>query len=121
MKYENDSDTGLVFSTDQGRMCPECNKAVEQCLCKDANLILDGDGIVRVGREVKGRKGKGVTVISGILQTEKELKVLAKKLKQKCSTGGTVKAGVIEIQGDHRDFLIDELKKLNFVVKKSGA
>lgn len=79
------------------------------------------DGIVRVGRETKGRKGAGVTVITGIASHPEGLKQIAKDLKQKCGTGGTVKGRVIEIQGDHRDRLVDELQKLGYTVKRSGG
>lgn len=80
-----------------------------------------GDGIVRVGRETKGRKGSGVTVITGILSHPEGLEKLAKQFKQQCGTGGTVKNGVIEIQGDHRDLLVAELQKLGYTVKRSGG
>jgi translation initiation factor 1 len=80
-----------------------------------------GDGIVRVGRETKGRKGAGVTVITGIPSHPEGLEKLAKQFKQQCGTGGTVKNGVIEIQGDHRDLLIVELQKLGYTVKRSGG
>jgi translation initiation factor 1 len=79
------------------------------------------DGVVRVGRETKGRKGKGMSLISGVPLPPEELKTLAKELKQKCGTGGTVKDGVIEIQGDHRDTLIDLLKARGWTVKRSGG
>jgi translation initiation factor 1 len=79
------------------------------------------DGVVRVGRETKGRKGKGMSLISGVPLPPEELKKLAKELKQKCGTGGTVKDGVIEIQGDHRDTLIDLLKARGWTVKRSGG
>lgn len=77
--------------------------------------------MVRVGRESKGRKGKGVTLINGVPLPAAELKKLAKELKQKCGTGGTLKDGVIEIQGDHRDILIDLLKAKGWTVKRSGG
>ena len=80
-----------------------------------------GDGIVRVGRETKGRKGAGVTVITGIPSHPEGLEKLAKQFKQQCGTGGTVKNGVIEIQGDHRDLLVAELQKLGYTVKRSGG
>jgi translation initiation factor 1 len=80
-----------------------------------------GDGIVRVGRETKGRKGAGVTVITGIQSHPEGLEKLAKQFKQQCGTGGTVKNGIIEIQGDHRDQLVAELQKLGYTVKKSGG
>lgn len=80
-----------------------------------------GDGIVRIARSTKGRKGKGVTIITGVPLTGEPLKKLAKDLKQKCGTGGTVKDGVIEIQGDHRDNLLDVLKTKGWQVKKAGG
>jgi translation initiation factor 1 len=80
-----------------------------------------GDGIVRVGRETKGRKGAGVTVITGIPSHPEGLEKLAKQFKQQCGTGGTVKNGVIEIQGDHRDLLVKELSALGYTVKRAGG
>jgi translation initiation factor 1 len=79
------------------------------------------DGVVRVGRETKGRKGAGVTVITGIPTHPEGLKQIAKELKQKCGTGGTVKNGVIEIQGDRRDLLVAELAARGYTVKRSGG
>ena len=79
------------------------------------------DGVVRVGRETKGRKGAGVTVITGIPTHPEGLKQIAKELKQKCGTGGTVKNGVIEIQGDHRDLLVEELSARGYTVKRAGG
>ena len=78
-------------------------------------------GIFRIRRETKGRKGKGVTTLSGFSMSESELKVLAKQLKQKCSTGGTVKDGMIEIQGDHREILKVELEKRGLIAKLAGG
>lgn len=112
----------VVYSTDQGRHCPDCNQAIKQCCCKQRQQqVPDGDGIVRIRRETKGRKGKGVTLITGLALTEKELKPLAKELKQKCSTGGAVKDGIIEIQGDQRTFLQQLLQAKGFTVKLSGG
>lgn len=102
-------------------MCPDCGKAIAQCICKQDQGVPDGDGIVRVGRETKGRKGKGVTTVSGVPLEPAALKKLAKQLKQRCSTGGSIKDGVIEIQGDHRDLLVELLKKEGFTVKRSGG
>lgn len=113
-------DLGLVFSTESGRMCPDCNQPVDQCKCSD-DVVPEGDGVVRIRRETKGRKGKGVTTLTGILLAESELKALAKQLKAKCGTGGTVKDGVIEIQGDHRDTLKVELEKRGHQVKLAGG
>jgi translation initiation factor 1 len=82
---------------------------------------LKNDGIVRVGRETKGRKGAGVTVITGIQSHPEGLKQIAKELKQKCGTGGTVKRNVIEIQGDHRDLLVAELTARGYTTKRAGG
>lgn len=114
------SSNGLVFSTEQGRMCPECRNPVADCTCRQAKRP-EGDGIVRVSRETKGRKGKGVTLVTGIPMDEKALKAYAKVLKAKCGTGGTVKEGVVEIQGDQRDVLVPLLEQKGWVVKRSGG
>ncbi len=111
---------GLVYSTDQGRMCPGCSQPVEQCQCRSESEPV-GDGIVRISRETKGRKGKGVTLITGVPLKSAELKKLAKQLKQRCSTGGAVKEGIIEIQGDQRDLLVELLQAQGYTVKKSGG
>ncbi|WP_144823511.1 translation initiation factor Sui1 [Marinobacter piscensis] len=114
------SSGGLVFSTEQGRMCPECRNPVDDCTCHQTQRPA-GDGVVRVSRETKGRKGKGVTLITGIPLNDKELKAYAKVLKAKCGTGGTVKDGVVEIQGDQRDVLVPLLEQKGWVVKRSGG
>lgn len=115
------SNGGLVYSSEHGRMCPACKQPVGSCACKKNNSQPRGDGIVRVQRETKGRKGKGVTLITGIPLPAAELKTFAKKLKQCCGAGGAVKDGVVEIQGDHRDMLLEELKKEGWTVKKAGG
>ncbi len=119
---DSNSNSKLVYSTGLGRICPSCEKQSAKCKCKkNKNHTPRGDGKVRVERSVKGRKGKGVSLISGLPLGNAELKQLAKKLKQKCGTGGTVKNGVVEIQGDHRDFLVEELNKLGYKAKKAGG
>ena len=112
----------LVYSSQSGRICPKCKEPIAGCACsKSAATLPSGDGVVRVGRETKGRKGKGMTLITGVPLPTNELKKLAKELKQKCGTGGTLKDGVIEIQGDHRDTLIEMLKGRGWTVKRSGG
>ena len=118
---QNKNNQGLVYSTDQGRICPECGNAINLCNCNNKDKIPETDGIVRVGRETKGRKGKGVTTITGVPLKPSELKKLTKKLKQKCSSGGSIKDNVIEIQGDFKDLVADELVKLKYTVKKVGG
>jgi translation initiation factor 1 len=112
---------GLVYSTDAGRMCPACRQPVAQCTCKSAQAVPTGDGIVRVSRETKGRGGKAVTVVKGVLLAEVELAQLGKQLKAACGTGGTVKDGVIEVQGDHVERVMEALKKLGHTVKRAGG
>ena len=114
-------ESGLVYSTGQGRMCPECGRPVARCECRTNTKTPRGSGVVRVGRETKGRKGKGVTVITGLPLDNAQLLALAKALKQCCGTGGTVKDGVIEIQGDWRDQIVRELIKRGFAAKRSGG
>jgi translation initiation factor 1 len=109
-----------VYSTEEGKICPECDQPINDCTCDD-EMIPEGDGIVRLKRETKGRKGKGVTLVEGVLLTSGDLKKLAKELKNKCGTGGTVKDGIIEIQGDHRDLLLDVLTAKGYTVKKAGG
>jgi translation initiation factor 1 len=119
---KKDNISGLVYSTDRGRMCPVCGNPADQCVCKqESSNIPAGDGIVRIGRETKGRRGKGVTIITGVPLTAAELKRLARELKARCGSGGTVKDGVIEIQGDHRDKLTEVLRSRGWTVKQSGG
>ena len=113
--------SGLVYSTEQGRICPACSRPMAACTCKAKTAAAKGDGIVRVGRETKGRKGSGVTLITGLVLGPAELKELGSRLKKRCGTGGTVKDGVIEIQGDHRDLLVEEMQKFGHTVKRTGG
>ncbi len=113
---DRDFNSKLVYSTEFGKICPFCGKQSAKCICKKkkTHTIPKGDGKIRVERSTKGRKGNGVSLISGLPLEGSSLKELAKKLKQKCGTGGTVKNGVIEIQGDHRDLLVEHLKTLGY-------
>lgn len=113
----------LVYSTDRGRLCPDCEQPVEQCECAErrARQRPAADAPVRIQRQTKGRKGKGVTLVTGLPLSEGELKNLARELKQRCSTGGSVKAGVIEIQGDQRELLQKALREKGFDAKISGG
>jgi translation initiation factor 1 len=111
---------GLVYSTDAGRMCPACRQPVAACVCKQA-AVPAGDGIVRVSRETKGRAGKGVTLVKGLALDAAALTELAKQLKAACGSGGTVKDGTIEIQGDHVERVIEWLRRDGRVVKRAGG
>lgn len=114
---------GLVYSTDAGRMCLECRQPVAQCVCKELakNAVPAGDGIVRVSRETKGRGGKAVTLVKGVAVDAAALDQLGKQLKAACGSGGTVKDGVIEVQGDHVDRVMASLQKLGHKVKRAGG
>ncbi|MFC1857915.1 translation initiation factor Sui1 [Thermodesulfobacteriota bacterium] len=119
-------DSRLVYSTESGRICPSCGKPASTCICKTKKVnktqsAYPNDGIVRIRREVKGRKGKTVTAIFGVPLDDKELQQLAKTLKRRCGTGGSVKDGIIIIQGDHRKTLLDEIKKQGYTAKLAGG
>ncbi|MDP3481873.1 MAG: translation initiation factor Sui1 [Sulfuricella sp.] len=117
----NKSTGGLVYSTEHGKMCPECRKPLAECVCSRNASTPVSDGIVRVSREAKGRKGKGVTLIKGLTLDALALAQLGKQLKTTCGSGGTVKEGVIEIQGDHCERVIEHLKKQGWIVKRAGG
>lgn len=121
MKNIKNNQSPTVYSTEQGRICPDCGKAAAGCICCKTKKITTNDGIVRIGRETKGRKGKGVTLISGVPLDQSGLQELSKELKKRCGSGGTVKDGVIEIQGDHREQLLEEMQKRGWVVKRCGG
>jgi translation initiation factor 1 len=121
MNIDNKEYLGTVYSTGYGRMCPDCGQPIAKCECTAQNSGPKGGGTVRVGRETKGRKGKGVTVITGLPLGNEDLQALASQLKRRCGAGGTLRDGVIEIQGDHRDALTAELIKRGFAAKKSGG
>lgn len=115
---------GLVYSTESGRMCPDCRQPVNACVCKAnalAALLPVGDGVVRVSRETKGRGGKAVSLVKGVPLDAAGLAALGKELKAACGTGGTVKEGVIEIQGDHVVRVMVVLQAKGFQVKRAGG
>ncbi len=112
--------SGLVYSTDSGRHCPDCEQPQADCICAE-QPINSGDGIARVRRESKGRGGKTVTTIQGLCLTLDELKILTAALKKRCGCGGSLKDGVIEIQGEQVELLLEELRKRGFTAKKSGG
>ncbi|WP_110670713.1 translation initiation factor Sui1 [Salinicola halophilus] len=115
---------GLVYSTEHGETCPSCRRPLADCECAaqaESERLAALDGIVRIRRETSGRKGKGVTTVAGVPLAETELKALAKTLKKRCGTGGAVKDGIIEIQGDHRETLKTELETQGYRVKLAGG
>ncbi len=121
MSKKHRSGGGVVYSTAHGRMCPSCNNPINQCNCSKRSSAPKGDGIVRVGRETKGRKGSGVTVVTGVPLRGDQLKDLARELKSMCGSGGTIKNGVIEVQGEHRDRIVKVLGERGYTVRKSGG
>lgn len=115
------SDSTLVYSTDTGRRCRQCQRPVAGCVCGKDRPAATGDGIVRLHRETKGRGGKCVTLVTGLPLSGPELKSLAKELKQKCGVGGAIKGNDVEIQGDQRTVLKAELERRGFTVKLAGS
>ena len=120
-KKESRSGGGLVYSTESGRMCPQCRQPVSVCSCKQTLPIAGGDGVVRVSRETKGRGGKSVTLVRGVALDAIALAQLGKQLRTASGSGGTVKGGVIELQGDHCDGVMTALQALGYVVKRAGG
>ena len=119
----------LVYSTETGRICPECGKPVSAGSCKKKKAVkadkqptgYPNDGTIRIQREVKGRKGKTVTAVFGVPLENEKLQKFAKTLKRRCGAGGSVKDGVIVIQGDHRQTLLDEIRKHGYTAKLAGG
>lgn len=101
----------LVYSTETGRIKPEEEKVSRP----------KGDGVVRIQRQTKGRKGKGVCIVTGLDLDDAPLKLLAAELKKVCGCGGSVKDGNIEIQGDARDKIKAHLEKKGMTVKLAGG
>lgn len=114
--------TARVYSTEVGRVCPGCQRPVTECVCRDRSRARDGgDGVVRLKRETKGRKGAGVTLVTGLPLSDPDLVRLAKTLKTRCGVGGSVKDGVIELQGDQPDKLQPLLEAEGYRVKRAGG
>jgi translation initiation factor 1 len=111
----------IVYSTEHGRMCPNCGRPKTQCACRSSTRAFPSDGIVRVRREVKGRAGKTVTTVNGLPLRGAALEALASELKRKCSAGGSVKDGVIVVQGDHRNTVVPILEARGYRVKQAGG
>ncbi|OYU76313.1 MAG: stress response translation initiation inhibitor YciH [Burkholderiales bacterium PBB5] len=114
----------LVYSTDAGRICPDCRQPVASCQCKALAAqaaVAQGDGIARVSRETKGRGGKTVTLVRGLPLAPDALTALGKRLRTACGTGGTLKDGVLELQGDHAERTLAWLQGEGFRVKRTGG
>jgi len=113
---------GLVYSTEGGRMCPGCRRPLAACTCGTRAAPIDsGDGIVRVSRETKGRGGKAVTLVRGLALDAAALAALGKRLRSACGAGGTVKDGVLEVQGDHAERVVNWLQAKGWTVERAGG
>jgi translation initiation factor 1 len=114
---------GLVYSTDVGRMCPTCRQPIASCRCTTSSrrVAPPGDGIVRMRRQTGGRGGKTVTVVTGLALDEPALLALSRRLKAACGTGGTVRDGALELQGDHHEQLSSLLAKEGIRSKLAGG
>ena len=118
-------DRRIVYQTGIGRIpiCSRCGQPQTSCRCREQTVASSAprDGFVRIARDKKGRGGKTMTVITGVPLGAGELASLTQDLKRLCGSGGTVKDGEIQIQGDHRDKLEDRLKALGYKVKRVGG
>ena len=117
---------GTVYSSQHGRMCPHCGLPEKRCQCRAnprgaSRDVPEGDGVARVRREKKGRGGKTVTTVTGVPLPPDELRDLAKELRRHCGTGGTVKDGIVEIQGDHADKIVAALENRDIKAKRAGG
>ena len=113
---------GLVYSTDSGRMCPLCRQPLAACTCAaQENAAPRGDGTVRVCLDTKGRSGKAVTLVRGLALDDAALAALGKRLRSACGAGGTVKDGVLEVQGDHVERVLGWLQQEGFSAKRAGG
>ena len=103
-------------------MCPACRRPLAECACRArVSQVAQGDGIVRVSRETKGRGGKAVTLVRGLPLDDAALATLAKQLRAACGAGGTVKDGLIEVQGDHVERLVTLLSQQGWKVRRAGG
>ena len=114
------ADSRLVYSTALGRTCPQCRAALAACTCKAAAAMV-GDGKVRVSRESKGRGGKVVTLVRGLALDAAALAALGQRLRAACGSGGTAKEGVLELQGDHCERVVEWLLREGFAAKRAGS
>ena len=123
--FNRSDENPTVYSTETGRVCKTCGKPLDVCKCKKGkqkqSQNVKKDGVVRLRLERKGRGGKVVTLVEGLMLPENEIKALSKELKRICGSGGAQKGDVIEIQGDHRDRLLPVLQNKGFTVKKAGG
>ena len=117
---KSSSKGSLVYSTEHGRMCPGCGQPLAACACKAA-AVPAGDGVARVSRQSKGRGGKTVTLVKGLALDAAALAQGGEQLRTACGSGGTVKDGVLEIQGDHCELVMEVLAKHGHQAKRAGG
>ncbi|MDE2395178.1 MAG: translation initiation factor Sui1 [Burkholderiales bacterium] len=115
------SSGGLVYSTESGRMCPDCRRPIAECACRARTAAPPGDGTARVRLETKGRGGKAVTVVWGLGLDDAALAALGKRLRSACGSGGTAKAGTLELQGDHVERALRWLAEEGWRVLRAGG
>ena len=120
-QHKSDSKGRIVYSTEHGRMCPQCLRAVNCCVCEANRPASADDEVIRIRREMKGRAGKCVTLIEGLPLNAVQLKKLATQLKRRCGVGGSIKKHIIEIQGDQRAKICGFLENEGYSVKLSGG
>jgi translation initiation factor 1 len=113
--------TRIIYSTGIGSLCPNCRRPVRECVCPKGAPGAAKPSVIRVGRETQGRAGKSVSTVTGLPLSVADIEALATKLKKRCGSGGTVRNGIIEIQGDHRDAIVAELTKMGWQAKRSGG
>lgn len=108
----------IIYSTGVGSVCPDCGKPKKSCICRQIkkSIVPEASGAARIRYTTAGRKGKGVTLITGLPLSQEQLLGLAKKLKQQFGTGGAVKDFVIELQGDQREKTLAVLRKSGYLV-----
>lgn len=119
----------LVYSTEVGRVCPNCGRPARECGCRGKSPVAaprainapPKDGVVRVSRDKRNRRGKTATVVTGVPADPASLREIGTTLKRLCGSGGTVKDGVIEIQGDHRELVASRLTQMGYRVKLAGG
>ena len=112
------TDSQLIYSTEKGPICPDCSKPVKECICREIKRMAlpETIGKVRIRHETAGRRNKGVTIIYGLPLNQEQLDKFAKKLKSTFGTGGAVKDYTIELQGDQREKVAVELRRLGYLV-----
>jgi translation initiation factor 1 len=121
---QDNNERPVVWTSDRGKIdrCKRCGQPLDQCRCGQRGAPAPhGDGWVRLAREKAGRGGKIVTLVRGVPGDDAELVRLAQELKRLCGAGGTVRDGVIELQGEHREKVQAHLTRLGYRVKIAGG